>query len=134
MMHKISQNKWMGYMVFISKLKRLLMMGAFYMIPLLSIAAEEQKAPEQLVGLGLVAKNLLEPVSLMADLVHTACFVIGGAFLFTCVIKYFEHRKSPLMVPISTVIFLLIAGNILILLPFISYITDNGIHYSLMRG
>lgn len=83
------------------------------------------------VGIGEVASNILEPVSILSDFVHTICLVIGIAFLFTSLIKYIEHRNSPLMVPISTVVFLLIAGIILILLPFLSLLTDSGVSYSL---
>ena len=76
-------------------------------------------AKESALSLGQVAQNLMEPVDVLSSFVITACFAIGGAFLFTAVIKYFEHRRSPLMVPISTVIFLLIAGILLMLLPFL---------------
>lgn len=70
------------------------------------------------VGFGSVAQNMLEPVSVLADFVSAACFIIGGSFIFASIIKYIEHRRSPLMVPISTVIFLVIAGSLLIGLPF----------------
>ena len=83
--------------------------------------------------LGSMAQNVMEPVSLFNDLIDTACFVIGGAFIFASLIKYFEHRRSPLMVPISTVVFLLIAGIILVVLPFLSYLVNSGgVQYSLI--
>lgn len=69
-------------------------------------------------GLGAMARNIMEPVMLLSDFVTAACVVIGGSFLFAAIIKYKEHRRSPLMVPISTVIFLIIAGLALIGLPF----------------
>lgn len=84
-------------------------------------------------GLGGVALNLMEPVGLFSDFVHTGCILIGGSFLFASIIKYFEHRRSPTMVPISTVIFLLIAGIILILLPFLSLLTEHGLPYTFMK-
>ena len=90
-------------------------------------------ASNEPVGIGLVAENMLAPVGVAADFVHTACFVIGGSFLFTSLIKYMEHRRSPTMVPISTVVFLVVAGLILILLPFLAYLSDNGVRYSLLR-
>lgn len=77
------------------------------------------------VGLGRVAQNLLEPVSFFSDFVQTGCLLIGGSFIFASIVKYFEHRRSPLMVPISTVVFLLIAGIVLVLLPLLSYVTGN---------
>lgn len=85
------------------------------------------------LSLGKVASNLMDPVTVVMDFVHTACVIIGGAFLFASLIKYIEHRRSPTMVPISTVMFLLIAGLLLIALPLISYITANGFPYSLIR-
>lgn len=84
-------------------------------------------------GVGLVANNMMEPVSLLSDFVNSACFIIGGSFLFATIIKYIEHRRSPLMVPISTVIFLLIAGIVLVLLPFAYLLTENGLQFSLLR-
>ena len=84
-------------------------------------------------GIGLVAINMMEPVSLMSDFVNSACFIIGGSFLFATIIKYIEHRRSPLMVPISTVVFLLIAGIVLVLLPFVYMLTEGGLHFSLLR-
>lgn len=71
------------------------------------------------VGIGLVAQNMMTPVSLLTNFVSAACFIIGGSFLFASIIKFIEHRRSPLMVPISTVVFLFIAGTALVLLPFI---------------
>lgn len=107
--------------------KTVLKIIILYCIPVLALA----KAPD--AGLGHVAQNLMEPVGIFSDFIQTACILIGGSFIFASVIKYFEHRRSPLMVPISTVIFLLIAGIILILLPFLSILTGNGVPYSLMK-
>jgi len=84
-------------------------------------------------GLGDVAQNMMEPVGLFNDFISTACFVIGGSFLFATIIKYREHRRSPLLVPISTVIFLLIAGIILIALPFLSYAVNYGVKFSFFQ-
>ncbi len=84
-------------------------------------------------GLGGVALNLMEPVTFFSDFVQTGCIVIGGAFLFASVIKYFEHKRSPLMVPMSTVVFLVVAGCVLLLLPLITYLTENGVPYFLLR-
>ncbi|TAK77067.1 MAG: hypothetical protein EPO11_03195 [Gammaproteobacteria bacterium] len=77
-------------------------------------------------GVGQVAQNAIEPVSVFASFIQTACIIVGASFLFTCLIKYIEHRRSPLMVPLSRVIFLLVAGVILILLPFISMLAGSG--------
>ncbi|MBX3709750.1 MAG: hypothetical protein KIT56_02025 [Gammaproteobacteria bacterium] len=85
------------------------------------------------VGIGRVASNIMDPVSVVSDFVHSGCILIGGAFIFASIVKYIEHRKNPLMVPISTVIFLLIAGFVLVCLPFISYVTANGVPYTLLQ-
>jgi len=84
-------------------------------------------------GIGGMANNMMDPVGLFSDFVYTGCIVIGGSFVFASIVKYFEHRRSPLMVPISTVVFLLIAGILLLLLPFLAYIDPNGVRYSLFR-
>jgi hypothetical protein len=85
-------------------------------------------------GFGGVAENLLEPVGLASDFLGSACLILGGSFLFASIIKYVEHRRSPLMVPISTVIFLLVAGLVLILLPFLSALLGYGVPYDLMKS
>lgn len=85
------------------------------------------------LGAGKVARTMLEPLGVMSDFINTLCFVIGGSFLFASIIKYIEYRRSPLMVPFSTVFYLFLIGLILVLLPFISMITESGITYSLLR-
>lgn len=84
-------------------------------------------------GIGGVARNLMDPVTVFSDFVYTGCIVIGGSFVFASIIKYFEHRRSPLMVPMSTVVFLLIAGGLLLALPFLAYLDSSGIRYTLFR-
>lgn len=80
-------------------------------------------------GFEVVANSLMEPVTIAGSFLNSACFLIGGAFLFASIIKYFEHRRSPTMVPISTIIFLLVAGLILLALPFTASINSTGVHY-----
>jgi|SRR5579862_6737516 len=70
-------------------------------------------------SLGTVANNLMQPVNLFESFLNTACFLLGGSFVFASIIKYLEHRRSPLMVSISTVVFLFIAGFLLVLFPFL---------------
>lgn len=97
------------------------------------VLAEACAATGHLAGIGGVAQNLMDPVGLFSDFVYSGCIIIGGSFVFASVIKYFEHKRSPLMVPISTVIFLFIAGALLLLLPFLSYLNTHGTRYSLFR-
>ena len=103
-----------------------------YFFPLLSRAADRVVASQEL-GAGKVAETLLEPIKVLSNLIGTTCFVIGSSFLFASLIKYIEHKRSPLMVPISTVFYLFIIGLILVLLPFISLLTESGITFSLLR-
>ena len=84
-------------------------------------------------GFGGVAEELMAPVGLMADFTYSACIVVGASFLFASLIKYIEHRRSPLMVPISTPVFLLIAGLVLVLMPFLSLLSSSAVRYSLFR-
>lgn len=102
----------------------------FFILLLIVIFPQILLAAEDL---GHVAVNVYQPVSILGDFVHTACFVIGGAFIFTSIIKYFEYRRSPLMTPLSTVVFLVVAGLVLIILPFLAYFTDNGLPFTLMN-
>lgn len=105
-----------------------------YMTALLSsFYFQAVAAYQRPTGIGGMANNMMDPVGLFSDFVYTGCIVIGGSFVFASIVKYFEHRRSPLMVPISTVVFLLIAGILLLLLPFLAYIDPNGIRYSLFR-
>jgi len=69
------------------------------------------------VGIGGVANSLMEPVGLATNFLHSGCYLIGAAFIFASFVKYMDHRRSPTMVPISTVIFLIIAGLVLIAIP-----------------
>lgn len=72
---------------------------------------------DQVAGIGGLAANLLEPVSVLTDFVTNVSIIIGASFLFASLIKYMEHRVNPLGVPISTVVFLLIFGVVLLCLP-----------------
>lgn len=77
------------------------------------------------LGLGRVANNMMEPVSIVTEFVLTACYIIGASFLFTAMIKYFEHRRNPLASPLGTVAFLVFAGILLILLPLLTSIYNQ---------
>jgi len=84
-------------------------------------------------GLGQVADNLMGPVDFLSNFVYSACFIVGGGFIFASIIKYFEHKRSPLMVPISTPIFLFIAGLILVLLPFTYLLVQGAPSYTVFH-
>ena len=84
-------------------------------------------------GLGGMARNMMGSVGFASDFIYTGCLVIGGSFVFASIIKYMEHRRSPLMVPISTVIFLAIAGIILLLMPLLSLIYPEAVPYTFLH-
>lgn len=69
-----------------------------------------------------VSESAMEPLGVFSDFIYVACFVIGASFVFAGIVKYFEHRRSPLMVPLSTVIFLVIAGLVLLAVPLLSFV------------
>jgi len=77
-------------------------------------------------GFGALATNMMTPVGIVSDFVNSACIMIGGCFVFASIVKYFEHKRSPLMVTMSTVVFLFIAGIVLLLLPFIYVLSQGG--------
>lgn len=90
-----------------------------YLLPVLAAA-------EQPTGWGGVAINMMNPVGVLSNFINSACMFVGGCFLFASIIKYFEHRRSPMMVTMGTVVFLFLAGLGLILLPFVYILTEGG--------
>src|SRR5688572_13054181 len=77
--------------------------------------------------LGQVADNLLEPVSVLSNFIGSASIVLGISFLFAALLKYMQHRISPLEVPISTIVMLVIMGVVLLLLPLAYKLTGSGV-------
>jgi len=99
----------------------------FTFIFILFISGVTMVYAKEAPSLGTSAKSMLQSVNLFSDFINAACLLIGSCFMFATLIKYLEHRRSPLMVPISTVIFLFIAGIFLLLLPLLHYLQDlNG--------
>lgn len=84
-------------------------------------------------GIGGLASSAMSPVQFTTDFIGTGCLVIGVGFIFASIVKYIEHRRSPLMVSLTTVVFLLIAGIILVLLPFLPLLTGSGVPYTLFK-
>ncbi len=89
--------------------------------------------PYQPQGVGKVADNLMQPVAFASQFIYTACLVIGASFLFACIVKYVEHRRNPLVAPMSTVVFLFIAGLFLMALPFAYLLMNNQSPYALFQ-
>ena len=82
-------------------------------------------------GLGEVADNLMQPVSIVSGFLSGMAIVIGMACLFGSFVRYMQYRVNPLANPISTVITLLVLGILLLLLPLIYKLTESGIPFSL---
>jgi hypothetical protein len=83
--------------------------------------------PTRPSGLGQVANNLMDPVHMFANFIGSMSIIIGIAFLLGSFHKYSQHRRNHMAAPISTVIFLLIMGVVLIVLPFIHNLTQAGV-------
>jgi choline-glycine betaine transporter len=90
-------------------------------LPVLTVAATP------VVGMGRVADDLMDPVSVFSDFTSTISIMIGACFLFASVIKYMQHRVNPLAVPISNVVMLVIMAIVLILLPLAYKLTGGDI-------
>jgi hypothetical protein len=83
--------------------------------------------PHSSNGLGKVANNLMDPVTMLANFISAGSMVIGISFLFGSFLKYMQYRVNPMASPISTVILLLVMGLILICIPLLYKLTPSGI-------
>lgn len=93
----------------------------FRLLSLLALSANLYAYTNKPTGIGLVADQLMGGVYVFSDFVHVGCYALGGSFLLASIVKYLEYRSSPLMTPISTVVFLVFAGTLLILFPWFSH-------------
>lgn len=115
------------------QIKRVIIFFQIILLGCLPLSSYADDNTQPVTGFGAVAINILGPVTVFSDFINTACIIMGVSFLFASVVKFFEHRRSPLMTPISTVVFLLIAGIALLLLPLMSSLTSSGIPYTLLN-
>jgi drug/metabolite transporter (DMT)-like permease len=102
---------------------------AFTAINVAGGAVSHQK--QHLKGIGEIANNIEEPVTLLANFVGAAAIAIGCSFVFSALVKYMRHRVNPYEVPISTVVVLLIMGILLLCLPLAYKLTESGFPLSL---
>lgn len=91
------------------------------------------RAAEKL-SFGEVAANMTQPIEVVTGFVSVGCLIIGVACLFASLVKYFEHRRSPLHVPFSKVVWLIIIGLLLLILPFAYIITGNTTSFDFLWG
>jgi hypothetical protein len=110
--------------------------GMFKLIWLMSFFISEAAFAvyQSHLSVGKVAENITEPIEVVSGFVSVGCLLVGVSCLFAAIVKYFEHRKSPLAVPMSTVVWLVIIGLVLLILPFAYMITENGIPFSAFWG
>ncbi len=95
--------------------------------------AQISLAAQHMDGIGGFAESLMDPVGLFSQFMFAGCISIGGSFVFASIVKYVEHRRSPLMVPISTVVFLFVAGCALLAMPFFSYVYTHAVGFSITK-
>ena len=96
------------------------------LLPALAISSDE------ITGIGKMAENILLPINIVSDFLCTASIIVGCCALFGAAMKYLQYRVNPLIAPLSTIIILLIVGVMLLCLPFVYKLTENGIPYSLL--
>jgi hypothetical protein len=103
-------------------------------ILLLILACLLTSASYAVFSLGGFADSMSEPVQVISNFVNVGCIIIGVACLFAAIVKYFEHRRSPLHVPLGTVIWLVIIAVALLALPFTYLLTGYGVPFTLTWG
>lgn len=103
---------------------------SFWMFLLFSVHVFANTKHEA-AGIGVLANNLLLPVSVVSTFLDYASIIIGLTCIFAGIIRYAQYRVNPLMSPISSVILLLVIGAILIAFPYIYAITESGIPFTI---
>lgn len=104
-----------------------LFLNILFFIPIIAYGEDD------LTGIGKVALNILDPVSIVADFLGSASLIIGCSCLFAAILKYIQHRTNPHAAPLSTIITLLAMGIALVGLPFLYLLTEHGVPYSLFN-
>ena len=80
----------------------------------------------QSLGIGDVATNMMEPVSLFSNFINTSCLILGVTFLLTSLLKYLEYRRTHMHISLGTIWFFFTTGTFLIILPLVSYLKARG--------
>ena len=76
-------------------------------------------------SLGNVADGLLQPIKEFSNVFNLVCYVIGAAFLVGTLVQWVEHRRNPMQVRLSQVVFLFLLGVILVLLPYLTSFSQS---------
>jgi hypothetical protein len=85
------------------------------------------------VDVSQAVNNILGPLSAFTDSFYKICYALGIILIVGSGIQYRMHRKNPMQIRLSNVIFLLIVGIVVVCLPFLvklstsSRIIDNAV-------
>lgn len=92
---------------------------AVFLFPLSAYAVEQ--------GVAEWTTHLLKgPFSGLGYAMNAISFIVGVGFILGSYIQYQAHRDNPQQVRISTPIFLLVAGLVLVGLPMLSWVAEGG--------
>ncbi len=80
---------------------------------------------EEVLSLGEISSNLLGPVGLLANVGYKIFYVLGAGFILGSGLRYRAHRINPNEVRFGEVLFLLVLGVLLVLLPFIMNLSQG---------
>ena len=70
-------------------------------------------------GLGEVASNIYEPVSVIIHLIRAVSVICGSGLVLGGILRYFDYRRNPVAVRLSMVVFMFIFGGALIIVGLI---------------
>lgn len=78
-------------------------------------------------GLGEWSRDIVNgPFTGLGYTLNAISFMVGVGFILGAYMQYQAHRDNPSQVRVSTPIFLLCAGILLIILPLLSWVAQGG--------
>lgn len=69
------------------------------------------------VGLGDIAKNIMQSFQDLGKLMLAIAYLSGFGFTVSSIFKFKQHKDNPTQIPVSTPLALLMVGIVLIFLP-----------------
>jgi Ca2+/H+ antiporter len=88
------------------------MMRLFYCLLLVSFQSYA-------LDLGQITDNMMGPIMVIAKIMADVSVAVGVGLLIGSVLQYAAYRRNPSQVRLTTPIFLVIMGIILIAIPFV---------------
>lgn len=70
-------------------------------------------------AIGEVAANIYQPVSVIISLVKAVSIICGSGLMLGGILRFFDYRRNPVAVRLSTVVFMFIFGAALIIVGLI---------------